>query len=119
MIIHHKLLPDSLPDHGRDLAACLEAFSAVMPVERIIMFGSHARGGASPESDVDLCIIAEGIGSQYATACRLRRAIGRLRCKPPLSLVPISPERLAEKQKLGDPFFSTVLREGICVAKKD
>jgi len=119
MIIHHELLPDSLPNHGRDLAACLTAFADVLPVERIIMFGSHARGDATPESDVDLCIIAEGIESQYESACRLRRRIGRLRGKPPLSLIPISPERLAEKQKLGDPFFSMVLREGICVAEKD
>ena len=119
MIIHHESLPDSLPHQGRDLVACLTAFSSVVPVEKIILFGSHARGEASPESDVDLCIVARGIRSQHESACRLRRAVGRLRDKPPLSLIPISPERLAEKQRIGDPFFSTLLAEGICIADED
>jgi hypothetical protein len=33
--------------------------------------------------------------------------------------VPISPERLREKLSRGDPFFQTVLREGVCIAQDD
>lgn len=32
------------------------------PVERLILFGSYARGAASKESDIDLCIISSKFG---------------------------------------------------------
>ena len=73
----------------------------------------------SPSSDVDLCIIVKGLRSQYETAVKLRRAIGRIRNKPAFSLLPISPERLKEKIESADPFFKTVLSEGIVISEED
>ena len=83
------------------------------------MFGSYARGQNVKDSDVDLCLIVRGIQSQQEASRTFRRAIGRIRNKPALSLVPITPERLAEKQRIHDPFFETVMREGVCLAEKD
>lgn len=109
-------VPAQLADGLRD---CVQAFAAVLPVQRVILFGSYARGQAGTDSDVDLCIVAHGIDSQHRAAVTLRRAVGRLRHKPALSLVPISPERLIEKIERGDPFFRTVLREGVCIAEEN
>jgi predicted nucleotidyltransferase len=101
------------------LVRCLKAMGTAAKVRRIILFGSSARGTAGSDSDVDLCVVAEGVTSQYRAACNLRRAIGTIRGKPSLSLVPVSPERLAEKERQKDPFFMTVLREGVPIAEED
>jgi predicted nucleotidyltransferase len=34
------------------------------PVERVILYGSHARGLAKPESDIDVCIISPRFGKK-------------------------------------------------------
>ena len=111
--------PESLTNHRKALISCLLAFDNVFHINMVILLGSHSRGDNSVESDVDLCVVAEGIKSQYSAACSLRRSIGKLRSKPPLTLIPISPSRLDEKKAIGDPFFETILREGLTIAKKD
>ena len=118
-----KILEDRLPNMGiveRDaLKQCLEAIGKTLSVKQIILFGSRARGTASPESDVDLCVVAENVRSQTRAAQDLRRSIGRIRGKPSLSIVPISPQRLEEKRCSRDPFFQTLLQEGVPVAEED
>ncbi len=101
------------------LKSCLVAMGSVLPVKQIIMFGSHARGTSSIDSDVDLCVVADNVSSQYLAARDLRRSIGRIRGKPALSIVPISPQRLEEKLHARDPFFQTILQEGVSVAEED
>jgi predicted nucleotidyltransferase len=112
-------MPEALHAHADGLQACIQAFDEVLPVERVLLFGSYSRGENAPESDVDLCIVTNGIETQQSTARTLRRAIGRIRNKPALNQVPISLERLAEKRHIRDPFFETILREGVCLAEKD
>lgn len=119
MQILSNKMPKAMGSLRKGLKDCLKRFDAALPVERVILFGSRARGRAYRDSDVDLCVVVRGILSQYGAACRLRRSIGRVRGKPPLTLIPISPERLAEKIRAHDPFFETVLKEGICIAEKD
>jgi len=103
----------------RALKSCLEAMGKTLPVKQIIMFGSRARGTYSFDSDVDLCVVADTITSQRQAARNLRRSIGRIRGKPALSILPISPQRLKEKRKSRDPFFQSVLQEGVLVAEED
>jgi predicted nucleotidyltransferase len=111
--------PSTLWPQRVALRACLQAFNSVYPIHRVWLFGSHARGTPHADSDVDLCIVADGFTAQDEAAVALRRAIGTIRGKPPLTLIPISPERLAEKQRAHDPFFATVLREGVALAEED
>jgi len=118
-----KLLLDNLPASlvaaRGTLAACLEAMNAALPLRAVYLFGSHARGEARPDSDVDLCLVADGAEQQLKTAQRFRRAMRPLRGKPAFTLVPIAPARLAEKRATGDHFFRTVLNEGVLIAAQD
>jgi predicted nucleotidyltransferase len=112
-------LPAALQAQGGTLARCLEAMGRTLHVRAIYLFGSHARGTAQPESDVDLCIVADDAERQMLAATRLREAIWEVWPRPAFTLVPISPARLAEKQGCHDHFFNTILKEGVLLATED
>jgi predicted nucleotidyltransferase len=112
-------LPPALESQRDTLARCIEAFNRVKPVREVYLFGSHARGEAHPDSDVDLCIVAEGAERQLETAEQFREAIWEVWPRPSFTLIPISPQRLNEKKESNDPFFATVLGEGVLLATKN
>jgi predicted nucleotidyltransferase len=95
-------LPASLSSQRDSLVRCLEAMNAVMPLKAVYLFGSHARGDARADSDVDLCLVAEGAAAQLQAARAFRRAMRPIRPKPAFTLVPIAPARLEEKARLRD-----------------
>ncbi|HEV8542879.1 MAG TPA: nucleotidyltransferase domain-containing protein [Verrucomicrobiae bacterium] len=45
---------ESLAPQRATLARCLEAMNQAIPFREVYLFGSHARGAARPDSDVDL-----------------------------------------------------------------
>ena len=59
------------------------ALAAAADPDRVILFGSHARGDAGPDSDVDLIVVeAEPFGperNRFAEALRLWRALDGFR----------------------------------------
>jgi predicted nucleotidyltransferase len=112
-------LPPALQAQRQAVAACLEAMNRVLPLRAVYLFGSYARGEARPDSDVDLCLVAEGAEQQLEAARRFREAIWDVWPRPSLTLIPISPRRLAEKRERKDFFFGTVLREGVLLASEN
>ena len=112
-------LPPGLQSQGQTLADCLEAMNRVMPLRAVYLFGSHARGEARPDSDVDLCIVADGAERQLEAARQFREAIWDIWPCPAFTLLPISPLRLAEKRACQDHFLSTVLKEGVLLASEN
>jgi predicted nucleotidyltransferase len=109
-------LPPSLRDQREALARCLEAMNRVTPLRAVYLFGSHAQGRARPDSDVDLCLVAEGAERQLKTAQAFGAALRAIWPRPSFTLIPITPQRLQEKQAIGDFFFGTVLKEGVLLA---
>jgi len=109
-------LPASLNPHRDALVRCLEAMDRTLPLKTVYLFGSHARGEARPDSDVDLCLVAEGAERQNETITRFGKAIWDVWPRPSFTLVPITPRRLSEKKAVGDHFFKTVLAEGVLLA---
>jgi predicted nucleotidyltransferase len=112
-------LPQGLHSQRQTLTQCLQAMAGVMPLRAVYLFGSYARGDARPESDVDLCIVAEGADRQLEAARKFRRSLEEIWPCPSFTLLPISPQRLAEKRARNDHFFSTVLKEGVLLASQD
>lgn len=83
-----------------------------VPVQ-VILFGSHARGEATPESDVDVLVMVPEWGVSVVEklielAWEVSIEAGLL-----LSVVPVDTRRLALMRE--SPFFQTVQREGIPV----
>ena len=112
-------LPPSLQNRRETMAQCLKALGQVRPVRAVYLFGSHARGEARADSNVDLCIVADGAEQQLDTAVAFRRALLPLRPGLSFTLVPITPQRLDEKKNAGDHFFHTVIEEGVPLAEED
>ncbi len=119
MKLHLENLPPSLQGQRETLARCLEAMDRVMPLRAVYLFGSHARGEARPDSDVDLCLVADGAERQLAAAQKFSAAMWELGPCPSLTLIPITSQRLAEKKTVGDHFFQTVLSEGVPIASEN
>ena len=47
--------------------------------ERVILFGSSARGDGGEDSDVDLLVVLKHVGSRHAEIVKLYEALGDLR----------------------------------------
>lgn len=84
-------LPPSLAAQRETLTRCLEAMNQALPLRAVYLFGSHVRGEARPDSDVDL--VADRAERQLKAARRFRIAMRAVPSKPSFTLVPISPAR--------------------------
>lgn len=69
--------------------------------ERIILFGSHARGEAGAHSDVDLLVVLRAERGQPRQGNPIRRAIAE-HFVLPVDVIVRSPEALAEQRD--DPY---------------
>lgn len=84
--------------------------------ERVILFGSYARGNADPDSDVDILVIGpfEGRGVDKSVEIRMR-----LRPGFPMDLLVRTPEKVRERIAMGDSFMREVLDQGKVLYQAD
>jgi predicted nucleotidyltransferase len=77
--------------------------------QKIILFGSYARGDPRPESDVDLLVVMDTPLREVHQAIQICQQI---EYRFGLDLIVHTPKRLAERVKMGDWFLRDVLKEG-------
>jgi len=85
--------------------------------ERVILFGSHARGTATPDSDVDLLVIGpfEGTGFRHSL-----KILNQLDLRLPIDLVAYRPEDVQRRYIEGDPLIREALDHGkLLYAQRD
>jgi len=78
--------------------------------EKIILFGSHARGEARPDSDVDLLVIMPRNGKErHQQAAEIH-----LKCHPgfPMDVLVRTREEFEERLGMRDWFMRDIAREG-------
>jgi predicted nucleotidyltransferase len=56
-------------------AAARALLDAAPPGSRVILFGSHARGTARPDSDLDFLVIEPAVKDRFEEMFRLREAV--------------------------------------------
>ena len=76
--------------------------------QRIVLFGSHARGEADPESDVDLLVVTDRpLGND--ASLKLRR---KVKYSFPLDLILCDVRRLTQRIEAGDYFLQDAVQFG-------
>jgi predicted nucleotidyltransferase len=78
---------------------------------RIILFGSHARGGASPDSDVDLLVVMPLCGTRLSTAVDIRKALRGFGVAK--DIVVLTPEEFERKKDIPGTVAFPAAHEGI------
>jgi len=78
--------------------------------DKIILFGSHARGDYGGESDYDICVIKEGVEHRRKLAQKIHKLLYGLGV--PVDVIVETPERFNELK--ADPFlvYREIARNG-------
>ncbi len=84
--------------------------------ERVILFGSYARGDANPDSDVDLLAITSFEGRSVDKSVEIRM---KLRPGFPMDLLVRTPEKVRERIEMGDTFLQEILERGKVLYQAD
>jgi uncharacterized protein len=78
--------------------------------EKIVLFGSRARGEARPDSDLDLLIVEESDLPRYKRSTRYRMVLMGL--FPEKDIVVWTPSEVKEWTQVPNAFITTILAEG-------
>ena len=78
--------------------------------EKIILFGSRARGSARRDSDFDLIVIKQTAESVAARDAALYLALAGLNA--PVDVMTYTPEEVEDWSSVPDAFITTAVREG-------
>ncbi len=78
--------------------------------DRIILFGSAARGEANPDSDLDLLVVKSGVAHRRRLAQQIYQ--GLLGLDIPVDVLVVTPEDLAASRNKSGMIIGSALRDG-------
>lgn len=84
--------------------------------ERVILFGSYARGAVTDDSDVDLLVIVSFEGRNVDKSVEIRM---KLRPQFPMDLLVRTPENVRQRIEMGDGFMREIVEEGKVLYEAD
>ena len=85
--------------------------------ERIILFGSRARGDARPDSDFDVLVIKKSDEPRYRRDAPLYLALAGLNA--PVDVLTYTPEEVRDWSAVPQAFITTAVREGKVVYERE
>jgi superfamily II DNA or RNA helicase/predicted nucleotidyltransferase len=95
-------------EHWIDLM--VERISTQFHPQRIVLFGSHARGEARPDSDIDLLVVLDEVENSHETAVQMRIAVSDLPVGK--DIVITTPEEIARRGHLIGTVLRPALKDG-------
>ena len=84
--------------------------------ERVVLFGSRARGDSRSASDLDLLIIGPSDKPRYARAGVYCRSLATLPAE--VDVMVYTPEEVEEWKNVREAFVTTALREGVVLYER-
>jgi predicted nucleotidyltransferase len=81
--------------------------------ERVILFGSYAKGKATEDSDIDILIIAPTTERFFERMATVKRLIRDLRNGLAVAPIVLTKQEVEERVKIGDQFVKEILEKGI------
>jgi len=92
------------------LRQAVERIVELAAPQRVILFGSRARGGERADSDADLLVIEDEVTDHASEMTRLRRALRSLRM--PVDILVVSAERFRSWSETPGNVYFEALNEG-------
>jgi predicted nucleotidyltransferase len=93
----------------REILAFTKQIAEEYSPQRIILFGSYARGNPGPDSDVDLLVILPGKANAAEKGVDIRL---KFRPRFPLDLLIRTPSMVRERLAMGDCFKKEIVTRG-------
>jgi predicted nucleotidyltransferase len=93
---------------------CIERMAEVIVRQfrplRVILFGSHARGTAQADSDIDLLVVLPSVADKRKTTVEIRRSLDDF----PVSkdVIVTTPDEIERRGRLVGSLLRPALREG-------
>jgi predicted nucleotidyltransferase len=84
--------------------------------EKVILFGSHAHGSVTADSDVDLLVIGPFKGRSVDKSVEIRM---KLRPQFPVDILIRTPEKVHQRIQMGDCFMREILERGKVLYEAD
>ncbi len=102
-----------LPQIGRMVRRIARRFDP----DQIILFGSHARGNAGPDSDVDLLVVMAVEGSRREKGIEIGAALHDIRVAK--DIVVVTPDQVRRERRITGSIVRPALREGKILYARD
>jgi uncharacterized protein len=93
----------------RDIRAVGRKIGREFRPQRVILFGSQARGAAGPDSDVDLLVIGPFEGTGFGRSLKI---LNQLDLRLPIELIACRREDVQRRYVEGDPLVREALDHG-------
>jgi uncharacterized protein len=106
-------MPQTLPLPAALPPGTLERLVSSLAPDRIILFGSRARGAASPGSDIDLLLVGAWNGEPMQLLRQARLLVAH--SFPPIDLVLCTPADVIEAACGQAPFLRSVIESGVVI----
>ena len=100
----------------RDIQAFARTLADEFRPARIILFGSHARGDARADSDVDLLVVMVHRGHPTEQAIEIRTTLD---CPFALDLLVRSPAEIRKRLRFEDWFIREIMEQGKVLYEAD
>lgn len=84
--------------------------------EKVILFGSRARGDAHPNSDYDLLVIKQSDEPRYRRSASLYVALADLPVE--VEVMVYTPQEVEEWSQVPQAFITTAVREGAMIYER-
>ena len=100
----------SSPSVQREIGEIVRRIVRQFHPERVILFGSHARGDAGPDSDVDLLVVMAVEGSRRKKAIEIGVALHDIRV--PKDIIVTTPEDFEWRKDIVGTIERPAMQEG-------
>ncbi|MEW6687156.1 MAG: nucleotidyltransferase domain-containing protein [Candidatus Edwardsbacteria bacterium] len=100
----------SMERFNKEIQDIVEQLIRIYKPEKIILFGSLARGKMKEGTDIDFFIIKKD--APKLGIDRIRELDALIKYRLATDFIVYKPEEVNERLKLGDPFIKSILKEG-------